>query len=603
MKAKIQGIDKLFGDPISYRIPQFQRPYAWSEKQWQPLWEDARKMADRILDQEKDLIPHFMGSIVLQPMKSADGKISRVLVVDGQQRLTTLQLLLKATQNAFQESLNNPRKFKNLDKLLLNDPKRTGNDPYNETKIRQTNRSDQSDFQGVMRDRIAPGQPRAIIKAYDYFHEQVYEWVNRHANVDARATALYDTLVKQLKVVSIILDTREERHVIFEILNARGEPLKQADLIKSMIMYKANVDDDDQKARELWGMFEDDWWWEEDGRGRDPQIRIDRFLNYWIMMYISEYVTFDHTAAEFRNYIEGFKPDIEKVAQDIREAGLIYFGIEENCLHILFDKADNFDKDDKKKLRKFIEHIKAMEIGVIMPPLLWLYTKRFYTNDVSEKELQRSARALESYLVRRMLCKKEAANLNKIFLGMVKLLKKKKDQPVDNVVVQFLEDQSAESGIWPDDYTVIAKITTFPMPGNASRKKMIFEAIETHLGSNLIDTSKLTVEHILPKNWANGDWPFPKDTVDEVAAAALRNDYIKFIGNFTLATKELNSSRSNNNQSWEHKKKALNNFDELYLNQELLENAPEVWDEKAIEKRSEQLAQAIVQIWPHADGI
>ena len=314
-----------------------------------------------------------------------------------------------------------------------------------------------------------------------------------------------------------------------------------------------------------------------------------------------------HTAAEFRNYIEGFKPDIEKVAQNIREAGLIYFGIEENCLHILFDKADNFDKDDKKKLRKFIERINAMEIGVIMPPLLWLYTKRFYTNDVSEKELQKSTRVLESYLVRRMLCKKEAANLNKIFLGMVRLLKKQKDQPVDHVVLKFLKDQFAESGIWPDDYIVIGKLTTFPMPGNAARKKMIFEAIEEsirqELGAEpLGDTSKLTVEPILPKNWANGNWPFPKDTVDEAAAAAARSEYIKFIGNLTLATKKaLNSFASN--KSWEHKKKALNNFDELYLNKELRDNAPEVWDETAIVERRRQLARRIVKIWRYADDI
>lgn len=257
--AKIQGIDDLFDDSVSYRIPYFQRSYRWSKKQWEPLWDDARKMADRILDQQKDLLHHFMGAIVLQGKddEKAFGEARQVLVVDGQQRLTTLQLLLKATQNAFQESPINTRKFKNLDKLLFNDQKRTGNDPYNETKIRQTNRLDQADFQKVMRDSITPGQSRAITKAYEYFHENVYEWVNRHANVDARATALHDALVKQLKMAAIILDTREKPHIIFEILNTRGEPLKQADLVKAMIMYEGNAEDDEKKAKQLW-MFDDD---------------------------------------------------------------------------------------------------------------------------------------------------------------------------------------------------------------------------------------------------------------------------------------------------------------------------------------------------------
>ena len=93
-----------------------------------------------------------------------------------------------------------------------------------------------------------------------------------------------------------------------------------------------------------------------------------------------------------------------------------------------------------------------MEIGVIIPPLLWLYT-----NDVSKEERQRSVRALESYLVRRMLCKKDSQGLNKLFLKMVKLLKKQKDKPVDNVVIQFLKEKS-ESQIRPDDCRELGRV-------------------------------------------------------------------------------------------------------------------------------------------------
>ena len=226
-----------------------------------------------------------------------------------------------------------------------------------------------------------------------------------------------------------------------------------------------------------------------------------------------------------------------------------------------------------------------------------------------------------------MLCKMGVMGLNIIFIDMVKLLKKQKDQPVDDVIIQFLKKRLG-GNLWPDDFSVISYLTKNPMPGNAARKKMIFEAIETHLiiekikrlkeqedqsvddgiiqflknNTKLLgDTSKLTVEHILPKKWENGDWPFPKDTIDKATAAVDRNDCIKFIGNLTLASKELNFPKPN--KSWEDKKKALQKYSSLYLNKELLDNAPEVWDEAAIVKRSKQLAQAIVQIWPHADGI
>lgn len=598
MKAKIQGIDDLFDDSVSYRIPQFQRSYKWSKKQWEPLWDDVRKIADSILDQQKDLLPHFMGAIVLQNKvdEKALGEARRVLVVDGQQRLTTLQLLLKATQNAFQEYLIHTRKFDGLGKLLLNDQKRTGGDHRNETKICQSNRLDEAAFQEVIRDRISAfPTAHAITNAYNYFRENVGEWVNRHANVDDRAMALHESLVKHLKMAAIILDTKEKPHVIFEILNTRGEPLKQADLVKNTIMYEANVVDSEQKAKQLWMFDNDDWWWEEDGKGKEPQIRIDRFLNYWIMMRIGKYVKFDRTAAEFRNFIEKFKPDIEEVAQDIKEAGLVYRDIEKIQLH-----RRHSDPKEAELIKLFLERIiETMGDGVIIPPLLWLYT-----NDVSEKERRRSARALESYLVRRMCKNIKGGSLNLLFIDMVERLKEQKDQPAGNVVIQFLKEKS-EGRIWPNDSSVINYLTISPMPGIAARKRMVFEAIEERVSSKfaepLVDTKKLTVEHILPKSWAKGNWPLPEDTTNKEIAESIREECIKFIGNLTLASKGLNFAIPN--KSWENKKKALHQHSRLYLNKELLDNAPEVWDETAIVKRSEQLAQAIVQIWPHADGI
>ena len=582
--AKIQGIDDLFDDSVSYRIPQFQRPYAWSEKQWEPLWEDAREMADRILKHgQEDLLPHFMGSILLQPIKSADAKVSQIFVVDGQQRLTTLQLLIKATQKAFQASpITNTGKFKNLNNLLLNDQKRIGNDPDNETKIRQSNEIDKAVFKAIIKGKINPAlQNYDITKAYNYFHENVLEWVTSDANADVRAMALYDALVKQLKVVSIILAPRQEPYVIFETLNARGKPLTQADLIKGTIIHKGNAIDDEQKAEELFGKFEDIWWHCLDEQGKDSQIRLDRFLNYWIMMRISKYVTFDRTAEEFRNYIQ-FQPNIEEVAEDIKGSGSAYWKIEKNKLPGKIKE----DKPPGKRIALFLERIKTMKIGVIMPPLLWLYT-----NDVSEDEWQRIARALESYLVRRMLCKIYGTGLKNLFTDMAKPLEAQKSQPADKVIIQFLNKKFGGNR-WPDDDEVISYLTNYPMPGSKAQKMMVFEAIATSKPMSakpLGDTSELTVERILPQG---GFAVNPNGNLD---------GFVDFIGNLTLASKGLNFAIPN--KSWENKKKALHQHSRLYLNKELLENDPEVWDETAIEERSKQLARRIVEIWTHADGI
>ena len=283
MDAKIMGLDNLFETQVSYRIPQFQRPYAWRKGQWAPLWDDVRKIANRILDERQgnDLLPHFMGAIVVQSrtQNTAFDEVAQVLVVDGQQRLTTVQLLIKAMQNALATSLSDAANLYELDKFLFNKKTHTGNDHLNETKIRQSNALDQAEFQEVIRDLLDEHKvPRSIADAYNYFRRNVSTWLDEDAmNIRARADALYQALTEYLKVATIILDDGEKPHFIFEILNTRGESLKEADHIKNTVMYEADVIDDAQKARQLWGMFENDWWRREDGRGRDPQMNLDRF--------------------------------------------------------------------------------------------------------------------------------------------------------------------------------------------------------------------------------------------------------------------------------------------------------------------------------------
>ena len=130
MNADIVNIEGLFQEQISYRIPQFQRPYAWGEEiQWKPLWDDVRSVAERFLN--KKMRPHFMGAIVLQLQQSNTGEVTKRLVIDGQQRLTTLQLLIKATEQVFQSQDDTTRATR-LSKLTTNLESHWGGDNTNE---------------------------------------------------------------------------------------------------------------------------------------------------------------------------------------------------------------------------------------------------------------------------------------------------------------------------------------------------------------------------------------------------------------------------------------------------------------------------------------
>ncbi len=612
MEAKIVNLQTLFEQQVSYLIPQFQRPYAWKEEiQWKPLWDDIRSVAEHFLNKEK-IRPHFMGAIVLQLQQSNTGEVTKRLVIDGQQRLTTLQLLIRATEQVFQSQDDTVRATR-LSKLTTNQDSHWGGDGKNETKIRQSNYYDQVAFHAAIRDSDSNHQSQdwAINEAYEYFKGAVDDWLKMEMeNRIARADALEETLTKYLQIVVIDLDQDEKPHIIFETLNARGEPLKQSDLIKNTVMYEARVIDDAQKAKELWGMFGDRWWREEaDEKLKRPHI--DRFLNHWMVIRTQREVAVDEVARRFRDYIErknrvDEREPIEVVAEDIRKTGEIYKDLETIKI---------------PEIETFLKRMKVMKLGVVTPLLLWLYT-----SGVSEEQRLRSVKALESCLVRRMLCGIGSHGLLKIFIAILHSLKnpstlkvlgkvsmfkellKLDDDGVlhpSDIIVKYLRllSQWPNNRMpWPNDRMLYDHLTTTPMRGAVARKRMVLEAVETYLRGDkaepLGDTDKLTVEHIMPEKWQQ-NWPLPPDK-DETEATNDRDEVVKLVGNFTLTTAKLNAKLSNN--PWNEKRKTLDDHSSLFLNKTLLEGAPDVWDEAAIEKRSGDLAKIIMQIWPSADN-
>ena len=548
MDANIVNLQTLFQQPISYQIPQFQRPYAWGKcRQWKPLWEDVRKVAERYLKGERDdkIRPHFMGAIVLFPQTSKTGEVTKSIVVDGQQRLTTLQLLIKATQQFFQ-SQDDMARADRLRELTTN-PESYCKNFVDETKIRQSNGNDLRAFQAAIIDDDSNNSGQSIAAAYTYFKKEVGNWLNGDpGNESARAEALEDTLTKRLLIAAIDLREDEKPHIIFETLNARAERLKQSDLIKNTVMYEADVVNDVQKARELWGMFDDEWWRKEADKKLE-RLHIDRFLNHWMVMRTQEEVALDEVARRFQDYIERTNKVGERVkivAEDIRKAGKIYKDLETIKI---------------AEIQTFLKRMKVMGLGVVSPLLLWLYT-----SDVSKEQRLKSVKALESCLVRQMLCGIGSQGLNKVFIAILNVLE---NQGILKAMVKIDHDIAEASDIiitclhlftkWPNDRELCECLITDPMRGAVTRKRMVLEAIEMYLRNDKVeplgDTDKLTVEHIMPEKWQQ-HWPLPSNT-DETEATNDRDASVRSIGNLTLTTAKLNAKLSNN--PWIEKRKTL----------------------------------------------
>ena len=587
MEAGIQTLSGLFGTPVSYRIPVFQRPYAWTkEKQWQPLWSDARRIAEKLLlaKSGEKIPPHFMGAIVLQLQSAKSGRVVKRIVVDGQQRLTTLQLLVRAAQESFQ-NLDDTRRANQMSQLTLNDSQEQGEDLDSDTKVRQSNVNDLQSFQDVIRGLSDTSRPlRSIGEAYQYFLDEVTEWLNKDpANRSPRAKALETTITEYLQLATVDLDEGERPHFIFSVLNARAEPLKESDHVKNTVMYEANVIDDAAKATALWGLFDrNEWWRGSTNEGRYSRIHLDRFLNYWVVMRTRKEVNADSVSAEFNRFLDSSDLPIEQVAMDIRKAGQVYQDLEE--ARIPGSEA-------------FLRRVKTMEIGVAMPILMWLYT-----TDIPDEIRKQSIRAIESYLVRRMLCGVSSQGLNRLFVELLVRAETSTPSTADQVIIDFLSGQTVDNRIWPKDTMLHESLVGTPLRGTVGRQTMVLEAVESHLRTDKTEAMSqvsLTREHIMPSSWQR-NWPLPDGMAGDEAIDT-RDQAVKEIGNLTLVTGKLNASLSN--APWHEKIETLRRHTTLRLNWELLEHPPETWNEETIRKRSGQLATLATEIWPSASTI
>ncbi len=588
MEAAIQTLCSLFKDPVSYRIPVFQRPYAWTKKkQWQPLWGDVQRISERLLAAKsgEKIPPHFMGAIVLQLQSAKSGQVVKRIVVDGQQRLTTLQLLIRAAQESFQ-NLDDTQRANRMSQLTLNAQQKQSGDVDSDTKVRQSNVNDLHSFQDVIRGLTDTSKPlRSIGEAYQYFLQEITKWLNEEpASRGPRAKALETTLTKYLQLATVDLDEGERPHFIFSVLNARAEPLKQSDHIKNTVMYEANVVDDAAKATELWGLFDrNEWWRGSTKEGRYGRIHLDRFLNYWVIMRRQKEVNANSVSAEFNRFLDSDSLSIEQVAMDIRKAGQVYQDLEEARI---------------PGIEAFLRRVRTLEIGVVMPILIWLYT-----TDIPDAIRRRSTQAIESYLVRRMLCGVSSQGLNRLFVELLVKAEASTPSMADQVIIDFLSGQTVDNRIWPTDLMLKENLVGMPLRGTVGRQTMVLEAIESHLRSDKTEEmiqASLTREHIMPQSWQT-NWPLPEEESGDEQAIDARNQAVKELGNLTLVTGKLNASLSN--APWNQKVGTLKKHTTLRLNWELLECPPETWDEDTIRERSGQLAKVAEEIWPFANNI
>ena len=597
MLTNVHTPQEMFFNPIRYEIPPFQRPYIWTqEQQWEPLWEDLSALAETIAERGQ-AEPHFLGAIVLQKGQPSIGQIPTHEVVDGQQRLITIQLLLDAIQEFCMEAgFGGPAA--RLNGLVLNDEAYVGPDPNQAFKLWPTTH-DQDAFRHAMHNDLdsAPFGSNRIVMAHNFFKTQVRGWLEQQPQADnpeAAATVLEQALRDCLQIAVIHLGDDDNPHDIFETLNARGTPLLPSDMVKNQILYEAGrgVDYDYEQASQnvtsLWS-FGEDYWRQEVGRGYQRRPRVDLYLNNWLAMRNGRQVRAQDEFRAFNRYFKRFegKQTIHQIASDMNEIGALYRKIAER-------QIPEFDA--------FLRRRDVMYIGTVVPALLWLLS-----SSVPEGQLRKSIVALDSYMVRRMAVGLSARSYGDLFIRMTAELKQDGPQTAGDKVVSYLAGQSAMATKWPDDSELLDAFVRNPIRQwlTAGRTRMLLEGIEVGLRSPLTEPlgvpANLQIEHIMPVAWTDC-WPLQSTDEFYEEAHARRNRIIHTIGNLTLLTGSLNLKLSNG--PWTDKREALDEYSKLDLTtKDLLTHAQERWEEADIEARSRRLHKVAVRVWPSAQAL
>ena len=409
MHTDILNPKDLFLKPVCYTIPPFQRPYVWTQdEQWEPLWDDVRNVAENYLEElarsggnsgeaEEQIKPHFLGAVVLQQVSRPAKYIEQREVIDGQQRVTTLQLLLDAIQLVCEE-LDFKSAAMRLSMLVLNNRDLVGDESDEMFKL-QPSRTDRDAFKHAMHNGLAVNdfEESLIVQAHEFFQQQVRRWIEDSSGSESeRVDALEIAITAMLQMVVIDLSSKDDPNVIFETLNARGTPLEQSDLIKNFVLSKIPKGEEG----DIWAGLDDKWWRNEVTQGRLYRPRLDMLLNYWLAMRTGTEVGPSRVFDVFRSFTN--EQNIRDVMCEVR-CDMSHY------------RRFMTDKRTSEEELFFYRTFEVMKAGVVTPVLLLLLS--------AEPNVRIGAyRALESFLVRRMICRQTTKDYNRLILDLASRL-------------------------------------------------------------------------------------------------------------------------------------------------------------------------------------
>ena len=573
MQASSKSIAQALGNVghMHFVLPHFQREYRWQKHDWQTLWNDAMTTYDALKarrDGERAHLPeHFLGALVLVPQGVSNGTIPVHRLVDGQQRLTTLSLLLCA----FAEATQSDEYLKNNARALITNSNAKGDLKW---KILPTTKNnDRAIYCAITDGKPVPMGKSHVLPAFEFFRAQLQ---NSLASERIETELFFEVLTAAFQVVWVELDKDEDAHQIFESLNTKGQRLSEVDLVRNYIAMRLPSGEQERVFFEIWAPIEailDD----ERAVGRSGMGELTSFLRHYDAMQSGALPPENKIYARFRDEMKDHKrPEFIEQLRELRRFAALYDGL------LRPDKGTN------AALRAGLRRLNALDITVSYPFLLML-ADRYERGEIALKDYVGALQTLENYLVRRFVCGEPTAYLNKMFASLGQSVNFS-DLPASLPAILSRKNYPSDDKI----HQVAPRRDFYGKAGVKEKTVMLFERINTALyaGTDVIPTlgSAPTIEHILPQTMSHW-WR------EHLGAEAQRvsDEWLHTLGNLTLVTSSYNASLSND--SFPEKRAKLRAHG-LKLNSEYFAPNIEQWNARAIQGRADWLIEKIIEVWP-----
>ncbi|MDD3721656.1 MAG: DUF262 domain-containing HNH endonuclease family protein [Lutibacter sp.] len=573
MEAGKRTIRDIFNRGRNLEIPFFQRAYVWDTEQWQRFLEDMIMVSTTKR-------PYFLGSVILKQQETTSNNDSILTVIDGQQRLTTLNIFLKVlclknnSDNDFTETF---KKQRDKSIILLHNH----NDQESFNKV--INLESSTVFKNV-------SENDNILSAYNFFNENITK-DNIENSID------FFNILDNILFVGIDLGYEEDEQQIFDTINSLGVRLTTAELLKNYFFKRDEIDSYDKYWKQIFEKDDDTkiYWDKEITTGRLRRTFIDLFFYSYLQIKTQEpelkvntedkieFSKVDNLFESYKRFIRDYKLDKTKILDEIKEYADLF--------------KENFDFDiinNELNSESGIERINAIIFGLDTSTLI-PYSLYILKNVEDETQRNELFAFIESYVMRRMVVKATTKNYNQLFTDRLisnKILSKKQ-------FVDYLESRNDKVNYLPND-TELKQGFENSILINKQTAGIIY-LIESKIrnrnkqATQLLGISKYSLEHLIPKKWEN-KW----NTISTKEAKDYRNFKLKTLGNLAIITQSLNASIRDSN--WPTKKRGSGNKEGLKHYSGGIETlAPyldlDEWNEAEIEKRSDFLLKKATEIW------